>query len=229
MDSKNTDSTPGDGLDEATTLVSRTELNEMTELVDRTALGELSEMTELVDRTALGELSEMTELVDRTLLSELVDIDESTIALGTQNAVEEATLVSSEDFDEQTTSAPRSETKTFEASVESESERIELPPIEVPTEKIEVDAKINVETYVDPDEELKKTRSQKLKRETDEERERLRDSATDSIKTTSLHDAALRAQAAPKKNGSRAKIVIVTVLTAALLYGAVAAIVASQG
>lgn len=169
--------------------------------------------------------NEDTEYVNRT---KQADLEESTLSMGIQNSVDERTIVTHESVDENTTSAPNSETNSFEVFDETSITVGSPVEAQLPVFPEEKDADLQIEDYLDPDLELEKSRLQKVQMELVPGDFQSPSLGFSSPIATSIHESAQLSKSEPKKKNRFAKTALITVGIAAILYGALAAVLTRQ-
>jgi hypothetical protein len=249
----------GENLDEATVIVSAKDLDDATIVVSKkqleaelaaAATSDLDDATIVVSKKQLEDelaAAEAQNLDDATIVvskkqleaelaaASALNIDEATTVVGGFNALEEATIVTSEVLNESTTTAPNGgvnsprfgvTTNSFETIDSAPSTR---PITTIPSVADEPDAAIVVEDYVDPDIANREVKERKLKPETDEMHERLSGGGP-AVRTAgnTIHEASERLRAMEKPVKSRSRVAIGVSILGALAIGILVAILILQ-
>jgi hypothetical protein len=183
------------------------------------------ENDELDDKTIVvprGEIDDATIVVPRDQLDDATivvprDIDDATVVV--KRPIEDATISFSRPVEDNTVtgaSGPQNFTNSFEDSLPvAPTSEINVVNIE----DVEEDAELKIETYVDPEEEIRKTRSQKISSENINLSE---DSATPNPAAkpkSALHDAQKLMQKNKVRSAGSSKVALIAVFVGVALIG----------
>lgn len=186
-------------------LMDNEELDDKTIVVPR---GEIDDATIVVPRENLD---------DATIVVPREQLDDATIVVSRQ--VEDATISFSKPVEENTVtgaSGPQSFTNSFEGSLPtSPTSEINVVGVEV----IEEDAQLQIEEFVDPEAEVRKTKTQKISTSNIDLSQPL-PKATEAAKPKSaLHDAQKLMNKNKARSASNSKVAVIAVFIGVALIG----------
>lgn len=180
-----------DELDDKTIVVSRDQLDDATIVVPRESLD------------------------DATIVVARDQVDDGTIVV--KRRVEDATISFSKPVDENTVtgaSGPQSFTNSFEGSLPVATGEISGELLEV-----EEDAELKIEDYVDPEAEIRKTKTQRISTSNINLSEGVTKTAQPGTSKSALHDAQKLMKKNKARSASNSKITLIAVFIGVALIG----------
>jgi hypothetical protein len=216
-------------LDDATILVSKADLDDATILVSK---ADLDDATILVSKADLDDatiLVSKADLDDATIFVSKSELDEATITVSGANGLEEATVTTGGFVEENTQTGDSFGNQPFTGTFTQGPNGFEAtdgPIPSVPELKVEEeqDAILTVEEYVDPDKANKKFAIRKIKQESDEFQERVKNKVASGNIGNPLGDAARLMKVNEKRKKMNGLTVVSLVVVGVLLIGLTVAI-----
>ena len=230
-----------DELDDATILVSKSDLDDATILVSKTDLddatifvskADLDDATILVSKADLDDatiLVSKADLDDATILVSKSELDEATITVSGANGLEEATVTTGYFIEENTQAGDGFGNQPFTGTFTQgpngfESTDSPLPSVPELKTQEEQDAVLKVEQYVDPEQANKQFAIRKIKQESDEFQERVKNKVATGNIGNPLGDAAKLMKVNEKRKKMNGLTVVSLVVVGVLLIGLTVAI-----
>jgi hypothetical protein len=218
-----------DELDDATILVSKSDLDDATILVSK---ADLDDATILVSKADLDDatiLVSKADLDDATILVSKSELDEATITVSGANGLEEATVTTGGFVEENTQTGDSFGNQPFTGTFTQGPNGFEATDGSIPSVpelkvEEEQDAILTVEEYVDPAKANQEFAIRRLRPESDEFQERVKNKVASGNIGNPLGDAARLMKVNEKRKKMNGLTVVSLVVVGVLLIGLTVAI-----
>lgn len=181
---------------------------------------ELDDKTIVVPRNQLDDATIVVpreSLDDATIVVPRDQVDDATIVVSRE--IEDATISFSKPLEENTVtgaSGPQNFTNSFEDSLPAApTTEINVVNIEV----VEEDAELNIETYINPEDEIRKTKTQKISSSNIDLSEPSATSTEAAKPKSALHDAQKLMNKNKARSASNSKVALIAVFIGVALFG----------